>query len=333
MIDNDKQLIVIDASNGAIQTDSYARNSALELAILAWLDSKGNKSGSVRTASIYRDYLTGFRAWLQERGLDLDGDVQAIATAAQAWCGDSVKGKKVAPATFNQRRAVLSSFYAFAMKRGFLSSNPLEMVDGQTTQEYRSARPLNRDAVNKALIDIDRQTVPGMRDYALLSILLTTGRRVNELVSLNVGDLSLEGDTLVATWRRTKGGKTMQDEILSHIARVLVRYLEDFYSSPFASINPDNPVFVSLGNRDKGKRLTAMGVSLVCQKHLGVSKVHATRHTFAHLMEEGGAKVSEIQAKLGHNNLQTTGRYLAALNSAKNAHAGKIAAMLGIDEE
>jgi site-specific recombinase XerD len=333
MIDDDKQLIIVDASEGVIQTDSYARNSALELAILAWLDSKGSKSGSIKTSTTYRDYITGFRSFLNQQGYDLDSDPQMIATLAQAWCAHSLRAKKVAPATFNQRRAVLSSFYAFSKKRSFLSSNPLELVDGLTTQEYRSARPLNKEAVGKALNSIDRSDVPGMRDYTLLSLLLTTGRRVNELVSLCVGDLNLEGDTMVITWRRTKGGKTMVDEIRPHIARVLIRYLEDFYSMPLTQINPDAPVFVSLGNRDKGKRLTAMGVSLICKKHLGISKVHATRHTFAHLMEEGGAKVSEIQAKLGHNNLQTTGRYLAALNSAKNEHAGKIAAMLGIDEE
>jgi integrase/recombinase XerC len=337
MSDETRELIVIDASEEAIQIDSYARNSALELAILAWLDAKSNKSGSVKTSAIYREYLAGFRAFLNQQAYDLNSDPQVIATLAQAWCGHSLRGKKVAPATFNQRRAVLSSFYAFAKKRGVLSSNPLELVDGLTTQEYRSARPLNKETVGKALINIPRESLSGARDYALLSILLTTGRRVNELVSLQVSDLAQEGDTLIITWRRTKGGKTMQDEIQPHIARVLIRYLEDWYKVSFSQIaqtyHADAPVWVCLGNRDKGKPLTNVGVSLICKKYLGTSKVHATRHTFAHLMEEAGAKVSEIQAKLGHNNLQTTGRYLAALNSAKNEHADKVAAMLKIGEE
>jgi site-specific recombinase XerD len=327
-------LVVINA--GAIEAQS--RNSALELAILAWLDSKGSKSGSERTASTYRDYITDYRAALQEKGLDLDSDIQIVATIAQAWCGRSLRGKKVSAATFNQRRAVLSSFYAFAKKRGFIGmDNPLELVDGQTVQAYRGARALNTEAAKRALTDIDRSDVPGMRDYALLSILLTTGRRANELVNLAVGDLSLEGDTLVATWRRTKGGKTMQDEIQPHIARVLIRYLEDWYQVPFAQIaekyRADAPVWVSLDNRNRGKPLAHDGVALICKRHLGTSKVHATRHSFAHAMEESGAKVSEIQAKLGHTNLQTTGRYLAALNSAKNQHAGKVAAMFGIEED
>lgn len=327
MTDDTRGLVVINA--GTVQV---AHNPALELAILAWLDSKSSKSGSERTARIYRDYITGFRAALQEKGIDLDDDAQGVATIAQAWCGRG----QAAASTFNQRKAVLSSFYTFARKRGFLGSNPIETVEGRSSQEYRSARPLNKDAVGKALADIDRSDVPGMRDYALLSILLTTGRRVNELVNLNVGDLSLEGDTLVVTWRRTKGNKQMTDELLQHIARVLIRYLEDWYQAPFAQIaqkyHADAPVFVSLGNRDKGKPLTAKGISLICEKRLGTSKVHSTRHSFAHAMSEAGAKPEEIQAKLGHSSLAITGRYLAALNSAKNAHAGKVAALFGIEE-
>lgn len=330
MVDESMQVMVVN-QNGSLVAGT-SNPSALDVVILAWLDAKSNKSGSVKTSTIYRDYLAGFRSALSGQGLDLDGDVQTIATFAQAWCGHSSTGKKVAPATFNQRRAVLSSFYAFAMKRGVLSANPLALVDGLTTQEYRSARPLDTEAVGKALFAIDRSTIAGARDYALLSILLTTGRRANELVSLRIRHLEWSGETMVITWERTKGGKTMIDEIRPHIARVLIRYLEDFYGVPLLSLSPDAPVWICLGNRDKGKPLAHDGVSLICKKHLGTSKVHATRHSFAHAMETAGAKVSEIQAKLGHNNLQTTGRYLAALNSAKNAHAGKVASIFGIEE-
>jgi integrase len=49
-------------------------------------------------------------------------------------------------------------------------------------------------------------------------------------------------------------------------------------------------------------------------------------------MEDAGAKISEIQARLGHSSLATTGRYLAALRSAENPQAEKVAEMLGLGE-
>jgi hypothetical protein len=47
-------------------------------------------------------------------------------------------------------------------------------------------------------------------------------------------------------------------------------------------------------------------------------------------MEDAGAKVSDIQGRLGHSSLATTGRYLAALRSAENPHGEKVADLLGL---
>ena len=40
----------------------------------------------------------------------------------------------------------------------------------------------------------------------------------------------------------------------------------------------------------------------------------------------------EIQARLGHTSMATTGRYLAALKRAENTHADELARRFGIDE-
>ncbi len=49
-------------------------------------------------------------------------------------------------------------------------------------------------------------------------------------------------------------------------------------------------------------------------------------------MEDSGAKVSDIQARLGHTSLATTGRYLAALKQAENTHGETLAELFGIGE-
>jgi integrase len=47
-------------------------------------------------------------------------------------------------------------------------------------------------------------------------------------------------------------------------------------------------------------------------------------------MEDVGAKVSDIQARLGHSSLATTGRYLQALKRSKNAQADALAELVGL---
>jgi site-specific recombinase XerD len=74
-------------------------------------------------------------------------------------------------------------------------------------------------------------------------------------------------------------------------------------------------------------------IARLAEQHLGTSKVHALRHTFAREMEADGAKTSEIQARLGHASMATTGIYLAALKSAENSHAESLARRFGFEEE
>lgn len=72
---------------------------AVDLAVVAWLQAKGGRSGSAKTIRAYSDALHGFRRVLQERDLDLDADPRAVALLAQEW---AARGDP-APATVNQR--------------------------------------------------------------------------------------------------------------------------------------------------------------------------------------------------------------------------------------
>jgi hypothetical protein len=47
-------------------------------------------------------------------------------------------------------------------------------------------------------------------------------------------------------------------------------------------------------------------------------------------MEDAGAKVSEIQAALGHADLGTTGRYLARLHQGENQHLARLSGLYGL---
>jgi hypothetical protein len=74
----------------------------------------------------YTHALRSFRGMLQGYGLDLVSQPREVALMAQAWASRRVDGRDdVAPTTFNQRLAILSSFYAFGIRRGLLvGENP-----------------------------------------------------------------------------------------------------------------------------------------------------------------------------------------------------------------
>ncbi len=299
-------------------------------AVMAWLKTKTERSNSEETRITYTALISQFRGLLQGAGLDLDGDPALIAMLAEGWAGTATRKERVSPATYNQRIATLSSFYKYAIKHGILKENPMVIIERRPVEARDYAYPLEREEVQRRLALIDRRTLPGLRDYALLSIAVTTGRRSFELANMRLGDLTNVGEKICVLWPRCKGGKVMSDILAPQVIVALVAYLVALYDN-FNSLPPETPIWLSFArNETRGQPLGKAAISDIVKKHFGTTKVHATRHTFAVRMEEAGAKLSEIGARLGHNNLSTTSDYMRRLHSSENIYAEKLAEGFGI---
>jgi integrase len=134
------------------------------------------------------------------------------------------------------------------------------------------------------------------------------------------------------TFEHAKGDLVMQDDLPAPVTNALLRWLHRWYGAQLGTLAPDMPLWVSLAHDGShGQALGYQSINALCLKHLGTSKVHATRHTAAHSMEKVGLTVSEIQARLGHKSLATTGRYLASLRRAENRKADELVALYGIE--
>ena len=315
-----------------------AQPGPLDQAIAAWLHAKSGRSGSKKTATTYQETIAQFRTVLQAARLDLDADPRAVALAAQAWAATRASGSRgqgdVSPSTYNQRLAVLSSFYRYAKKLGLMTGeNPIDRVDRRSVQAYASAVPIDKVALRTRLKAIEREDAAGQRDYALLAIYVNTGRRLSEVAALTWSDIHQAGDRTTLHFRHAKGGKVMSDTLPAGISKALMTWLASCYGAQLGQLAPHAPIWVSLStNGTAGQALGIRAVAQICADRLGVSKVHALRHTFAHMMEDAGAKTSEIQARLGHSSMATTGPYLAALRAAENPYADTLAQQLGLDD-
>jgi integrase/recombinase XerD len=283
----------------------------------------------------------------------------ALALVAQAFAARPAETRygprPVAPTTANLRLAALSSFYTYASRQDLIrGSNPISRVERRRVEAYAAARPLAYDDLRERLAAIDIAEKSGLRDYALLLVALHTGRRVAELAAMRREHLRIHNRSVEITWPRCKGGKTMRDELPRGGARgeaadALVAWVTRLYEDgvqstgdraaraivprvvPQPGRSPEQPLWVSMSrNGTAGHALTVQAISQMCEKRLGTSKFHALRHTFARAMEDAGAKVSEIQAALGHADLGTTGRYLARLHQGENRHLARLSGLYGL---
>ena len=319
--------------------------SRVLLARAAWLDTKAGRSGSTKTAhynaeterweGAYPDTLDSFRDELVALGLDLDSHTDAVALAAQRWAAQrSVKANRlgeISPATYNQRLAVISSFYVFARRRGLLHvDNPIDQLERRMVQRYHKAVALSPETVAAALAAIDRSDLVGQRDYALLSVAVATGQRASELASLRCRHVQ-HGRPLVVTFERTKGGKSVRKPLPPNTGQALARYLTTLHGEAWPKAG-DAPVWVSLSNKAQGQPLTIDGIADVCERHLGTTKIHTLRHTTAKALERAGASISDIQKILGHANAATTSEYLQSLDVVDSRHVATIEQLFGIGE-
>lgn len=302
----------------------------LDQCIQEWLIVKGRRSGSERTKEVYTNTISDFRNQLFSAGIDLDGNPVMIASLAQGFAGFSHDEKKneVSAATHNQRLSVLSSFYRYAIKRRLVTINPVDYTERQILVTKNAARPLSQQVVIDAMASIDRTTPAGKRDYALLAILLGTGRRVSEVAALQCGDIQRQGKEMVVVFRRCKGGKQMIDNLPAPVTGVLFDYLASIY--PNGPQAKQEPVWVSFSNRSKLLAISARTIERICLARLGTGKAHTTRHTWASTMKALGADIADIQRGLGHKSLYTTVIYLESLVGYENAHATALANAWGI---
>ena len=289
--------------------------------LAAWLHEKHNRTGSMATYRRYERTVRDFRALLHTHGLDMDGNASILATLAQGWAAQSQHRQTIGPATYNMRLAILSSFYRYAIRKGYAGyeQNPIARVDRRPVQAYANAQALSHENVKRRLAAIETGTLEGQRDKCLLMLALVTGRRLSEVAGMRREHLSAEGLAITITFH-AKGGKVMRDTLTGNMSAMLNDYLRAVNAS--GVLRDPHVVWVALGPNNRGGALKPRMIERICEARLGLQHFHALRHTFAQAMEQAGAKVSEIQARLGHSSLAVTGRYLAQLSSDKNPYAG-----------
>lgn len=303
-----------------------APSPRLQLALAVWLDEH---QVAPLTVAAYRADLQRFRAALQRGGLDLDGAPGLVAVVAQRWAADG----EVAAVTFNKRLSTVSSFYRYAIQCELLPPpNPIDQVRRRKVRRYQKAQALDIAEVRRRLAAIDRADTAGRRDYALLSVALATGRRLAELADLRWGHVHMLSDgRLRVTWAHCKGGKVLYDTLPLALSRALLGYLHQLHGAQLGVLPPDAAVWASVSNHHRGGPLSVSAIADICLRRLGTSKVHRLRHTFARRMIEQGAKITDVQRRLGHESAATTAIYIEALQSDENPFAEALVSELGVE--
>lgn len=141
------------------------------------------------------------------------------------------------------------------------------------------------------------------RLHLLVLLLLDTGCRISEALTLRVREIDL--DNMLVTLDG-KGRKQRIVPFSFELRKALFRYLRDF------TRKTDSLLFASRNETQLGRRVMLRDVKRLC-KRLGFDPpartLHAFRHTFAVNYLRRGGSVFHLQKCLGHSSLEMTRRY------------------------
>ena len=214
----------------------------------------------------------------------------------------------------------VKQFFKWTDMRGIYPNVAQYVKGGKIGKNFKKDYLTSKQA-KKVLESIDRTSIEGKRNYAMLALMLTTGLRTIEVVRANAEDMQAAGDNTVL-YVQGKGHHDKDDlvRVPEHVEAAIREYLSARKCEDFTQ-----PLFTSTSNRNKNGRMTTRSIRGIVKKifrGVGLDSprltAHSTRHTAATLSLLNGATAIETQHLLRHKNLQTTEIYAHNIDQAKN---------------
>ena len=160
-------------------------------------------------------------AWLEDEGFNSLEGVQP--TQIQRFLLDTAK--RYAPSSIHNIRLYLKKLYAFLYTTDRVESNYSEFFSFKVNRDHKVFPALPRSDIAKLLDAIDRTTVKGKRDYAIMMLGTVLGLRACDVVTMKLGDIDWLHGEIKVLQRKTSNpvvlpltqdvGEALRDYILN----------------------------------------------------------------------------------------------------------------------
>ena len=258
-----------------------------------------------------------FRAWFEQTNGEAFCMEIITPTDLREYRQHLIVVERRKPNTINRRLAAISRLMKWAMDTGWIDRNPIEKIH-LVSQEKSGPRYLDKKeqyALQRAIekdLQVSRMRYPKrwltrLRDASLVIFLLHTGLRLNEALTLELGDIQLaerKGQVLV---RQGKGGRVRTVPLNVDARKALQDWL---------AVRPGSGRHIwTQVEGESSDELSSRSVQRVLARigqDAGLEHLtpHVCRHTFAKNLVDSGVGLEKVAALLGHSNLNTTRIYV-----------------------
>lgn len=297
----------MDNQIAIIENKEFDHEKAIKL-VTDSLDSPNSRA-------MYKRALTDFLGWYQDQGKTV------LTKAVVNEYKDHLRNLNYAPSSINQKLSAIRKLAVEASDNGLIDlqlASGVARVKGVKSAGVRLGNWLTKDQAEKLINTPDRTTLKGIRDRAILAVMVTTGLRRSEVAGLTFDHIKQREGRWVIVDLVGKGNR-----VRSVVLRSWVKVAIDQWTET-ANIK-EGRLFRSVNRHDKlsGDSMTSQAIQDVVKLYsdkcgYGLS-AHDLRRTFAKLADKAGAPRIQIQLTLGHQKGDTTDRYLGGIQDLTNA--------------
>jgi len=293
-----------------------------------------NALNSDLSRAMYDHALDEFLGWWGDQG-DAMGWMPFNKATVNAYKEHLQSSTDLAPATINQRISAIRKLASEASDSGYMDpyiANGISRVKGITKKGVRTGNWLTFKEAERLINTPNIETTKGLRDRAILAVLIGSGLRRAEVADLTFAHI------------QQREGRWAIVDLIGKFNRIRtvpippwVKQAIDEWAAA-AGINQGNVFrWVNRGGNLGGDRLSDESIARVVAQYAKACgytlAAHDLRRTFAKLSRKGGADLMQIQLVLGHSSLETTQKYLGEELDYANAPGDFIKVRLNKSKE
>lgn len=289
-------------------------------------------TANIRNKNTRRAYYKAagrFSDWCEGRGLlDLAHvKPQHVAAYVEMLGLPEPKGQGLSKPSVRQHLAALRMLFDWLVVGHVLDVNPAHAVRGpKYSQKKGKTAVLDREEARALLAAIDTSSLTGLRDRALVGVMIYTFARIGAALQMNVGDYFSQGRR---GWIRLqeKGGKEHEAPCIPK----LEAFLDEYIAAAGIEGDKDGPLFRTTG-RSTGTphRMTQQDAYRLIQRHAKQAGIktrignHTMRATGITDYLKSDGSLSEARKMANHADTRTTQLYDRRGDAASLDEYGKV---------
>lgn len=277
---------------------------------------------SKKTVETYTRALRQLFGYLAARGISRPRREDVVAFKASL----ADAGRK--STTIQNYLAAARVFFRWTAQEGLYPNITEHMKGAKVSREHKKDY-LTGCQVKRILAGVERDTIQGKRDFAILALMVTCGLRTVEIIRANVEDLrACGGNTALFIQGKGKEDKAEYVKVPEQVEAAIREYLANR-----GRVKAGEALFTSTSNNNAGGRMTTRAVSGIAKGRMRAAgydserqTAHSLRHSAVTLSLLAGKDLAEVQQFARHANIATTMIYNHALDKARNGCSAAVAA-------